>query len=56
MFYFSVSFIRYVCFSCMYVYAPCVCAWYLRTFDPLDLELQMVVSLREGAGNPTQVF
>jgi hypothetical protein len=43
--------------ECMYVYH--IHAWYPwrseEVLGPLDLELQMVVSLRVGVGNQTQV-
>ena len=38
------------------VYVPIDCGRYKRALDPLDLELQVVVSHYVGAGNEIQVL
>ena len=50
-----------MCFVCMHICVPhvCLCATHMagslggqkRALDPLELELQMVVSSQVGAGN-----
>jgi hypothetical protein len=38
----------YGCFAYMYVCVRYMCAWYQRVLDPLELELQIVLSCHAG--------
>lgn len=47
---FKLDLINFMCFSCMYVWATHACL-VKRVWDPLELELQMVMNYHVGAGN-----